>query len=484
MDDTHRGAVLLVDDNPIICQSLAFMLEDEGFTHIFQAFTAEDALALVQEHRLELAFMDVRLKDANGLELAKDIREICPQLDIVFMSGAGSRAELLEAVQIGAVDYLLKPFSPELLSLTLDRFTKRRALTRRVHAAEHRLGEILKNIPLLVFQLDKNFQLRFINDACKHVLGESVPTTPDASDWFMQHVHPEERERISELLRTALHSETPRTAECRLIHHNGAEVYGYIKTLPALPSELNGQEPLVDGIFIDISERVNQERSTVQQEKLKTVDAISSEMAHELRNPLMTIGGFARRLLLRFPDLHEAQIILRESERLEHLLDRIKSYLQKEQAENLQKVSVRDVLERSIHNRILQLEGAGLTLDIAHAPDLPSAIADPQGLQHVLEIMLGDASQSLMDAGTLVIRTQGTQDRVDLTFSYALEDLRHISPERLYLPFDEGGFGLPQCTTLIRGMCGVMRMERKEGNVVFTISLPAETEKKHAEPTT
>ena len=59
---------------------------------------------------------------------------------------------------------------------------------------------------------------------------------------------------------------------------------------------------------MDISDRVFLEKTLVQREKLKTLGAISAEVAHEIRNPLVSIGGFAQRLKQKYPDLHECDM--------------------------------------------------------------------------------------------------------------------------------------------------------------------------------
>jgi signal transduction histidine kinase len=68
-------------------------------------------------------------------------------------------------------------------------------------------------------------------------------------------------------------------------------------------------------------------KAMLQEEKLKTLGSISAQMAHEIRNPLMAIGGFARRLQAKNPDSFELEIIVQESSRLEQILKRIESYL-------------------------------------------------------------------------------------------------------------------------------------------------------------
>jgi PAS domain S-box-containing protein len=77
----------------------------------------------------------------------------------------------------------------------------------------------------------------------------------------------------------------------------------------------------------EIEERRRLEKILIQKEKLETLGAIAAEVAHEIRNPLVSIGGFARRLRQKFPDSAECEIILRESERLERILSRIGDYL-------------------------------------------------------------------------------------------------------------------------------------------------------------
>jgi signal transduction histidine kinase len=64
----------------------------------------------------------------------------------------------------------------------------------------------------------------------------------------------------------------------------------------------------------------------VQKEKLETPGAMEGEVTHEIRNLLVAIGGFAWRLLKKYPDSQEAEIIMHQTERLETILNRLSDY--------------------------------------------------------------------------------------------------------------------------------------------------------------
>lgn len=460
---------LVVDDNPIMCESLARSLTDVGF-NAASRHSAQSALDAAQHSPVALAFVDVRLDGADGMALARELRAINPGTEVVFISGVGTSSDLIQAMQIGAFDYLIKPFSPDDLRLTLERYTERRALKRRMERAEQRHTTLLHNIPLLIYRLREDFSLAFINKACSVVLGYDPDEATRHDNWFLSRIRMGDRARVRDVLMRAFASATPLTVECRMAHKSGYNVHGYIKTMPGPAAAGAGEPRLLDGIFVDISERVHMERTALQDEKLKTIGAISDEMAHELRNPLMAIGGFARRLHAKVPDMPETEIILRESRRLENLLDRIRGYLNPVEI-SAEPLHIPPIVSSCLEHHLPVLEKTGITADIELADMLPRALGDPEAICTILGILLGDASKALAKQGKLSLRTLSTPKSVDIRISYALADIRDIDPERLYLPFEEGGFGLPLCYKLIKNMDGLMRVRRENGNAVFTISL-------------
>ena len=110
-----RGcSVLVVEDDPGAAQYMAAVLAHE-FEH-FRAAPEGLAALLAMESRLpDLVVLDLRLPDMDGLELLTLIKQRWPHVPVIFVTAAGDAATIVEAVQRGATNYLVKPVSPDLL---------------------------------------------------------------------------------------------------------------------------------------------------------------------------------------------------------------------------------------------------------------------------------------------------------------------------------------------------------------------------------
>lgn len=443
-------------------------LEDEGF-EVFMHMRGTNALEAFASIAPDIAFIDVVMPEMSGLELLERFKALKPSLETVIISGSPSSENIIRAMQLGAYDFLIKPFQHSDLKLCLSRFHDRIELQRRMSLIQNRHEMLIENIPLFIFRLRDDFSLDFANRTCTSMLGFTPQEAQNQHNWFLSRVRMRDRARVKNVLTSAFGSPYPLTVQCRMVHRRGFDVHGILKTLPS--ASIEGQR-MLDGIFVDISQRVYEEQSRVQQEKLKTIGAISEEVAHEIRNPLMSIGGFARRLSAKAPDFPETEIILRESKRLENLLERIKGYLAAPMPTDRRCVSLETVLAGQVETMLVDLNNEGIILDAACEPGLPNAMADPSLLARAYGILLGDASRVLDRGGILRVRAFESGETVDTSFDYELSKLKDIDPERIYLPYEAGGYGLPNCYQLVEQMGGVLSMTRENGRVVFTLSLP------------
>lgn len=102
--------VLIVDDEPGILETLAGILDDEGFRTLTTT-SGQEALELHATHHPDVVFLDIWLPDRDGLETLQAIKERDPSAAVIMMSGHGTSATAVKSIKMGAHDYLEKPLS-------------------------------------------------------------------------------------------------------------------------------------------------------------------------------------------------------------------------------------------------------------------------------------------------------------------------------------------------------------------------------------
>jgi len=120
--------LLLVEDDPDMADLLSQLLEFEGFTVTHAASIAAAKKALAQP--LQLALLDVGLPDGNGFDLLRDIREHHPKLPVIMLTARGEAMDRVLGLELGADDYLPKPFETRELTARI------RAVLRRASPEE------------------------------------------------------------------------------------------------------------------------------------------------------------------------------------------------------------------------------------------------------------------------------------------------------------------------------------------------------------
>lgn len=468
---THK--VLVVDDDPGICRHLAEAITVEGYEpHV--CHHPEEALALARAEAFGLVFVDIRLPGMSGLDLASRLRQEDPEREVVFITGYGSFESVLRAIKIGAYDYLRKPFDLSELNLCLRRYQERRDLKAKVRSAEKRYFDLVQNVPLLIWVLGHDHALEFVNETCRSMLGFAPEAVTGKAGWLLERIHPADRGRVRRVLEDGFESSnTAFAAEFRLIHRNGGTIHALLKSLPQGDSGGSGRRDRLEGVIVDITDRVLLEQAMVQREKLKTLGAVSAEVAHEIRNPLVSIGGFARRLQEKRPEIPEGGIILNESRRLERILDRIRDYLKPVEIRVgpcSVNEAVRSCTELMGHDP--ERQGAALRLDLDET--IPLVQADPDILTDILINLVRSALGALDEGAALSLQSSESVQNIQVTLRGRMPEKKFGNLEELLLPFDEGGesLGLPLSYKMLRHMGGLLSCEREGDEVVFTVSLP------------
>lgn len=106
-----KHTILVVEDEKEIADTLNYALSSEGFNPIWVA-SVESALQALEEHKVDLGVFDVGLPDGSGFELLKKIRQHNTQMPVMFLTARNEEIDRIVGLEIGADDYVVKPFSP------------------------------------------------------------------------------------------------------------------------------------------------------------------------------------------------------------------------------------------------------------------------------------------------------------------------------------------------------------------------------------
>jgi DNA-binding NtrC family response regulator len=150
--------VLIIDDEEKITRILKEAIAPEGYD-IEICSSAEEALPLIQKGNIDIILCDLRLGGMDGLELLRRSREISPDTDFVMMTAYASASTAVEAMRLGAYEYLIKPFQIDEVTLLLRRISERRELMIENLALKEKIsskggGRILGDSPAIKTVLD------------------------------------------------------------------------------------------------------------------------------------------------------------------------------------------------------------------------------------------------------------------------------------------------------------------------------------------
>jgi NtrC-family two-component system response regulator AlgB len=159
--------ILVVDDEANIRKTLSFCLEAEGH-RVISVSNFQDAVAEASRRSFEVAFVDLRLGTASGLDLITQLKAITPWLKIIIITAYASIDTAVEAMRRGATDYIPKPFTPSQVKLAVQKVVEVRALEQKVATLKEDLG-----------RANPEIDFSTTSAAMQHVLGmaKQVATT-------------------------------------------------------------------------------------------------------------------------------------------------------------------------------------------------------------------------------------------------------------------------------------------------------------------
>ncbi len=120
MGDLMENKILIVDDEERVVQSIAGVLEDEGF-RVTRARSGEEAIKVFQEEEPDVTLLDIWMPGMDGMEVLRRLKWIAPERQVIMISGHATISTAMTAVKLGAFDFIEKPLSLDVLLMTIRR---------------------------------------------------------------------------------------------------------------------------------------------------------------------------------------------------------------------------------------------------------------------------------------------------------------------------------------------------------------------------
>jgi DNA-binding NtrC family response regulator len=123
--------ILVVDDEPGARQSLEVILEDDY--RFVSAVNGQEALEMLQKEPIDLVLLDVHMPDMDGLEVLRKIKEQDEDIDVIMVSALNLARKAVDAIKLGAYDYITKPYEPEDILSTVKRVISNQRLNKELN---------------------------------------------------------------------------------------------------------------------------------------------------------------------------------------------------------------------------------------------------------------------------------------------------------------------------------------------------------------
>ena len=179
----HTAAILVIDDEQRMCDSLRLLLEPNGFD-VHTANTASEAYGAMAQCKFDVFLVDMFLEETDGFEIMEQVLKVEPDAPIIVITGNATMETAIKALKMGAYDYLKKPFEPEELIINVQNALSQkrlrdenRAITEQLRLSERRYRNMVQNSPDMIYTLDQEGRFIFVNDAVQRLLGYSSQET-------------------------------------------------------------------------------------------------------------------------------------------------------------------------------------------------------------------------------------------------------------------------------------------------------------------
>ena len=410
--------ILIVEDNAV--DRALFRTHLAGSKRYSFEFAEEErgsaALIRCRQFEPDCVLLDLNLPDMSGLEFLEELSRTGASTPVIVATAFGNEQIAVQAMKCGAADYVVKSsISPEALVHSVENVIERRQLQIELEAAigreqaartiaehsEQRYRILTETIPQVVWSAshpDGAFDQ--VTKRWVETIGTPVET---ALGWgWINSIHPDDRDRISNAWRGALSKGAPFESGCRF----GAQQTGYRWNLiRAVPQLQSGTVVRWVGTLTDIEDRGRAEQAMYQQQKLESIGLIAGGIAHDFNNLLVGILGGVSYALDVLPPSQQVRPMLEiakgAAERAALLTRQMLAYAGKGRF-IVEHVNLSELV-RSTCDLIQAAIPKTIRLHIEAPHDVPPIESDPSQIQQVIMNLILNAAEAIEEEGAGVV---------------------------------------------------------------------------------
>jgi PAS domain S-box-containing protein len=219
----------------------------------------------------------------------------------------------------------------------------------------------------------------------------------------------------------------------------------------------------------------------IKTERLSAIGEVAASVAHEIRNPLTAIGGFARSIFTAMDEgdknRRKVQVILEETDRLEHMLSALLEFT-RPAVPRFVELDLNALILQTIHFMGTEVDPSRVHVRYQLDPDLPRAWADSQQIRQVLLNIVRNALQEMPKGGTLTLITTNKGDEVQMAIRDSGPGIKPEDMDKIFEAFFTtkpagSGLGLAICAQIVRNHNGrIEAFSKPMEGATFVITLP------------
>lgn len=294
MQDRKPG-ILIVDDVLPNIKLLSAILS-RGNYRIYGASNGPDAIELARKFKPILIILDVMMPGMDGYAVCERLKDSPETKDIavIFVSAKNTAEDKVKGLEVGAVDYIVKPFQKAEVIARVETHISLQSARRRLNDSEQRHATLIENLKDGIFLWTPSSDVFYANPALLKMTGNasSKGRLPALEDF----IHPDELGSFERRLLDALSAENPKFDEMqvRMVSPHSKEPLHTV----CIPSRISvSDSPTLMVTVRDMTERMNFERQLAHIQKMEALSLLTAGIAHDFSNLLSLINGYADLLI-------------------------------------------------------------------------------------------------------------------------------------------------------------------------------------------